>query len=797
MLFSNNVNDMYGIATCKHITEILLRNDREWFLKISTISWKDIDEFVSTTYSDAEVNGFSAIVLFMRDKLKMPAPQLDNFKRVFSSYIIDFQERFLPREYMVVPDAERAIRVTIQQSLRSRMRGARYTMSDSDWTQIFLDFRQFVTRNSSNLTYDPNSEGIIGYLVTSASFYVKNFPADIWKFLTSLGLNQEVEGADYGAIDYQEEDPFLHKDYENFNALAEDIYKVTDFMYRHGGEVYYDLFSRYKFKKVLEYEALIKKAISRAFKFSELRTPTRVIDVNFTVSKGRSPDADKYAMRKKEQRDRLLSYLDPLLEGRAGLSDLTSIIDRMLAANRAIPGKDKQPVFDTPSYSSKDKLTTDEKLERLFVGMVALRKFLDYLKSNQINVFSVSSAIFKDERLILRFDKFSRYMNSNFLDKTQELLSEEKYNGDFISNDQLYRELMKNNSSAVNSIPLKNIKDIIDNMMESSVAEKEPEVVNHFDHSVLGKAAQLYMLFFRSTNLSYLPGRYLAEEPVSKKLHHFLTSKGLMAQRSTGHWEIVRDLGFDKILDSIHLGDAEKVKLSLFFSTLSGGTGHEVYLSYFRSIGFITVFLKYIRELLSLTFRDGQDNQVVATSKFKVFLVINDNKILFTPPKNPTMYSQFSDILDRYGFDYYYSVEEDDSIVSDHLVGLYNTMYDIFSEVLDYARSLYYSVFVSYSEGLPLNYVEDHGLRESLKRAALQLYFLSDLDPNEFPEFTRFKNLSRIDDETGFIMKDGSFYKQFSELEGKFRYLHEKGYWVTLNSDGSAGTGRVTRKETF
>lgn len=789
MLFSDSAKYTHGLAIDKHIAEILVKDDYQAYKALE--GKKTLDSMMKYAEEIGEDDSFTVLTSYMLNVLNWDPPYVERLRREFSLFLVDFQEVYLPRDYLVVPEAENAVRNTIASYL---WRDWKVSITDSDWSQIFLALRQYVGQTACNFSYNEYEHQIIGWLVSSAGFFIKDFPNHILETLTSVGLNQEIEGKDFTAIDYQSEELSYAKDLEKFDLLASNIYKVSDFAYRHNSHVYYDLFSRYKFMKVRQHRDEIEKNLQRRFKFATLRTGTEFVDANFNIMRSSSDTAKL----KLTYRDQILHPLDKLIEGKAGLSELNNIFRDILRENAFVimkHRKDKAPLFDGDEYVSRDEYDTDTKLEFLYQGAIALKKFLVYLKENQIDVFSVPSKIFRDERYIPRFPTFKRYME--FLEQTEALIKEEPNNNELVSNDRVYADLMKQSSRVINNIPLKSIKDVIDNLTSYPEPEEEDEEdVNEFDENILHDAWKRYSIFTTSQNQGSLQGKYVAESSKSESIKTFIMGKGWLEQ-DVEFWLLpnpkITPEGF---FDALYKKNEEQVNRALLFRSLSREEGSHGFLGYFRSLEFIRVFLEYVRELLSVTYVTHDRQKVTASSQFKIFLIINENRELFNVVKKPSHYSEFSDLLDRYNFEYYVGEDTEERLLNDHLIKMYDLMYNGFGKFLDYIRHLHQTVFYTYSEGVVLDVKEDTAVKEVLKKIAVMLYHTaSPINKQQYPYFERLLNFSEVDEYTGFVMRDGSFYKEI--VNGNFRYVHESGNWVTLTGNNDYEVDRISPQDRF
>lgn len=767
MLFGSGSS--YSIDIMKHVAEILFKDD----IEVYELLHEEVSTGIEQALSDEGIeptSGFSAIVSFLELK-GIPSWKIEKFKKDLTKYLLSFNEEQLPYRYLEVPKAIQSVKNGIIAGLRRN--GFNIIIPEENWTELLLSFAEYVREYTRGNSYDAKSNGIIPLLYKATEYYTKDIPSSVIRNLTSVGMNQEAEGADYDSSDFQTEEMFLKSDYDRFDLLASNIYNVSDFLFRHNNQIYYDLFSRYKFAKVEEYAERLNRDLLKAFKRVKVYSNVRAVDVNFSIKGGRSNEAEFYAMSKLRERNKILAELDAFIEGRADLSDLNQTIANILSINEEIvqrtKGKDKKAVFDTEEYISRDKLSNDEKLERLFLGVVALKKLIDYLRENHINVFSVSSAIFRDQRLIKRFTKFSRYMD--LLQETKSLLDEEEMNQALLSNDDVYDDLIRGSANVINNIPLRSIKDVIDNRAEQTV-KKDTVIESVLDKPILERAKRKYDSFFKSS--AGLSGLYATHSVNVSKVLAFLLSNNIIISEG-GKWKVNATESIESFLAKVYRSE-ETAKFLSILSKIGKNTVEEQYLSFFRSFEFIRVFLEFISDLLNLTYVTKKGYPVEIHSKFKLFMAINEDKELFNIPSMPINYTQFSHILDRYGFEYYLSENDADiQSINIYLIKIYKLMYKEFEEFLSYISDLAERVYADYTSGV--SFSKSSGIPTgTLKTIGISLYQSPKLDFSDYPRFERFKYLSGVDEETGFIKKGKGLY--YEEDSMGIRYLHETGYWV-------------------
>lgn len=785
MLLTKMDNFMYGIGTCKSIAEIVYREDLAKLYTLVNTTVHEVTTFVRN--SDPGLNGFEGITLYMDKVIGLSSFELSKFKEDFSRYVSTFDERYLPREYLSVPVVEIELKKNITRGLRERYRKRDLKLTDSAWSRIYNSLRNYITEKSCNFKYEPESGGLIGFLINATnSFYMRSLPEDVRSLFESRGLNQEIAGSDTSAIDYQKDAMELTTNLDNFEDIARAIYRVSEFVYVHNNEVYYDLFSRYKFRLVESTGEEIKKRIMHRFKKAGSRTKVTITDSNLKVSEGRSITSIDFATKKKKAKDQILSPLDKFILGEVGLDSLEGIIDEMLRLNRFIihankNGAEKMPIFNDGTYKSKDKLNTDEKLEAIFMAATALVKLLKFFKKAHINPLSVPSDVFKDSKLLRgRFPTFQRYML--LLEETKKLILEEESEEDqnLVSNDRVYLDIMDKSGSVFKGIPLVSIKDAIANLSkprdESNDSSKE-----QVDKTRLAKARTTHELMLTYKNPEIFIGQVGLELSNHDVVKRYLLAKQFV-RNSLEYWEATPPFPFENFMRLIYSEEVDpRREVSLLMGSVSGEVGPDKYLGYLRTVEFIKTFLKIIRDILHLLHTDSSGKEVKIYNRFNLFRVINANKDLFTLRPSPKSYEDFSHILEKYGMEYYMGKDTDRVVFNEHLVKLYNVMYKQFNEALTYCNELYVEVFDNYSNGSITEKIEKTNIKPLLREIGVSLYHSTPRLSEEPDNFKKYKSLCSVDPDTGFLTRGGDF--SIIRANGMSYYVHESGNLVVIHGN--------------
>lgn len=780
MLFGKSKDVSYGLPVLKHIAEIIVGNDSDLYSTLRTVS---AGEIISTLKS-RNVQAQTAIQQ-LREYIKFLRPNDDAFIAWFDKQLtitlMQFNDFNLPYEYSKVPYVEKQLRAKLERDIRPFIGNRSANFSNADWSVIMHDFStNFLEKYSGDWTYDPATNGIVKFIVKAFSFYMKSKSSFLLSTFNTEGLNTEVEGTDYSRADYMTAEVTYFEDLVGFDRLAHNIYQVSNFMYRHNQRVYYDLFSRHKFKLVEKKYEKIVGILGNAFEYASIHVRPELLDVNFTVSSSRVGGPDKYAREKQKYRDEVLSFLDPLLEDKIGPKNLETVIKDMEEHNASIyfrtaHGKEQRPPLAYDTYNPKDGMkSNDDRLRTLIVGMCALRDFLKYCDRMHINVLKVPSAIFKNELLLRRFKTFKEYRE--LYPVVSELMQEasEHTRSDLMTNDQVYADIFSSHKlDSVRSIPLGNIKDAIQQYNSQRAAKiksvEEPLVqfsrlmpVLHKYERFIGKAkgekTGIPEAFARIYNIIVPP------------LKEHLNANGFLHSSNGIFWDVDPRFSLKSYVSSTW---NEGIYRALRVFIVEHKDERYELLSFLRSMDFIYKFLLYVAHMIKLLNKNnGLD------SELRLYLLVSKNIEGFTMPKHPKHNDEFSWFQETFGLEYYVPVGWELQDLNGQLLKLYNEMHAEFDILFKYLDELYRGKYANLSNSLKLVEQSPYEVPENLLgEASFSIYVAGDKSATEYENFKRFRNFCDKDsDKYGFLFRRGKMYKQLYMNE--WHYLHEWGYWV-------------------
>jgi hypothetical protein len=782
VLFGKSRNTSYSLPVLKHIAEIIVGNDSDLYNTLRTVS---AEEIVSTlksrnVFTESTFDQIREYVKYLRSEDDF----ISWFNKQLTMTMTTYNDFNLPYEYSKVKYVEKQLRAKLERDIRKYISNKRADFSDADWSVIMHDFStNFLEKYSDDWSYDASTNGIVPFIVKAFSFYMKSKSSFLTKIINTTGVNTNLDNSDFSRADYTTVEVTYFEDLVGFDKLAFDIYQVSNFMYRHNQRVFYDLFSRYKFKLAQRKFDEILAIYNNAFEYAGVYRKPSLVDINFQVSNGISMNTEKYAYTKAKDRDKILSLLDPLLRDEIGPQDLPVVIDNMMEQNKQIyidsRGGDQRPVFSYLDYNPKDGLNNDTRIKLLIVGMSSLRDLLKYLEKMNINVFRVPSDVFKDVLLTRRHKTFREYQELYTTIKELRSAEDENYQHELMTNDQFYDDIIASQKiSGVRAIPLVNIKDAIDqyNNKRQAIKSKVSDVI--FDpNRVAGSYQKLGRLTgnYKHDKFEFAESfRVVVEKIVPKLLKHVQDTKVLSTVNNI-FWKVDELFNFEEFVVE-NWGQAVYNGLSDFIYPYK--TDSDRFLSFLRSIDFITNFTKFVAKAIDLVAK----NKAVAT-ELKAFLIMSENIELFTMPIRPKHNDEFKWFQDNFSLSYYVPFGWELQDINSHLVKLYNKMHDEFSMLFRYLEELYSTMYAPLNDKFRLVEQNPYDLPESsFAEASFNIYRSGKPASSEFENFNRFRKLCDTD-KYGFLFRKGKLYKK--EHIGAWRYLHVYGYWIWFRNGKS------------
>jgi hypothetical protein len=779
VLFGKNKETSYGLPVIKHVAEIIVSDDPQLFDKLRVATADEITD----TLDKANVQTTTSIqqmVEYLR-AIGCSEERIVWFKKQLTLTLMTFKEFNLPYEYSKIAYMSVELRKKLERDVR-KITKVKAGFSDSDWSVIHSKFSKYVEDYScKGYEYDPGTNGIVGFLVNTFDFFLRSESDFVTSIMNTTGLNNEFEGSDYSRADYATVETVLAEDLENFDKLAGEIYQVSDFMYRHNNRVYYDIFSRYKFKKAKEKMERIQDIFSRVFEYAGLYRKPELVDINFTVESGKSTETYRYAYNKAHERDNLLSRLDPILEDKIDPDDLPKVIRDIEEFNTDIykrsRGKEGMPVLDYSDYKAKSKLSNDTRIMYMVLGMCALRDFLKYLRKMGVNVFGVPSAIFKDERMIRRFKTYKEYRE--LYSVVAELINgaDEEIYRTFMTNDEVYSQLMESNKAVVSNIPLDSIKDVLEQYTNKRTETAKRSVEEFISIAKLKPSNDLVQRFLGTVKNEPMQFpevyRLVADQVMPKVVKHLMENQMIRQSADGIYWEVDAKFSLKDYVEQTFSPAIYKEGVAPFVYPFK--TDAEIVLSFFRSFDFIQKFVTFVGK--SIEYLASKSKEV--GSDLRLYLLISEHIGLFKMPKTPTHNDQFEWLQKQCDLAYYMPKGSGMDDINGQLVQLYKIMYGQFSMLFSYLNELYN---IRYSPmNTSLNLVEQYPYEVSetlLGEVSFGIYREPKSEAEQFDNFRKFKNLC-VPDKYGFLFKKGMMYKK--NYFGAWRYLHEKGYWVMFD----------------
>jgi hypothetical protein len=794
MLFGLNRGLWYDLATIKHVAEIILCDDAVLYHKLINSNESEILKVLGDKGEDQ--SPVQQIVAYL-ENLGARYEKVEWFKRSLTLYLTKFKERDLVYEYLKVPYVEDQMRSRLNNSLRKRFR-ITTALSDADWSDVYTRFSQFVLNYSTGYAYLPFTNGIVGFLVNAFERqYLKYDSSYILELVNSRGMNQEYDDADYSRASYTTIDISFTEDLENFDMLATKVYKLSEFFYKHSGQVYYDIFSRYKFKKVSVIFDRIRGMLDQHFDYASLYSKPELIDINLTIKSSSAGDTEKLALSKKKERDSMISYLDGILDDRVGETDLSKLIKEIEDYNSSLYAqhgkKEQRVVLDIGEYKARLKLTNDERLARMISAMCALRDFIKYLQRVNVSVFMVPSAIFQNELLIRRFRSFKEYQTLYGI--VSELLEdEEDTTFNLVRNDEVYESLMKETRIVIGSIPLITIKDVLEDIDKRAEEAKAKSVAEEYISRAKLLQANEVVKRFRGASQSSM-GTFADKFPLANKVIYqptidHVVSNNLISQLTTSYWT-KKDKDFllhDFATKTIAINESMYNEFILKYMPKDFNRDTDV-LSFTRFYEFVHKFVAFVERSIGVL-----ASQII-TSDLRMYFFISEHSKLFNLPKNPSTYRDFEWVLDEMNINFYVEENQRFEDIEPHLISLYNLMYSEFSDLFHYLSDLYRTKYSPLTQNFNLVDQYMYEIPESeLIQVSFEIYMQEKTPVTGVENFDRFKAGCKPDPKTKFLFRNGEIYKR--RYVSGWKYLHEYGFWVYKFGD-QWQREPVTKNDTF
>lgn len=400
---------------------------------------------------------------------------------------------------------------------------------------VLNSFTEYVEKYSANGSYNPESGTPVNFLInTFQNFYRPK--GDVYNILNtksvldSVSKNNSLSLSDYMTTEHTED---LSIDFIN---LASKIGQSSYSLYNHngdGGIAYYDIFSWYRDMIADQLYKKYRPFLEKSLRGIDISRPTIMEEVEGTKR-------DKGGRRNK-----LCEVYYRTVSDGMNVSDIYSLYVEVaeksyeLCNHRNSSGgaSDGSTYYEWKELTSKSKTSNADKFKYDYEGFIALKTLVDFLNSPSnntgITIFNMPVAIFRDKRLIRRFNSFSEYiglysdvttlMNEVDIDSGRSVVVDVRrvWNNDSVF-DCLLRSLNNENIqnreilSKVFRTPLSLGGTVISNEKEAKAETLRKEIYNI--HRSWDDSQVLMPLEFKKERLHNDIGQYLTMQDKLKRV---------------------------------------------------------------------------------------------------------------------------------------------------------------------------------------------------------------------------------------------------------------------------------------
>lgn len=429
----------------KVIMEIVL--DRAGLLK----EYKD---FITVSSSSIPQNGsiLKSLISYMGSRYELSDLKLNELKNIFIDFMLTSNRRELIYEYSKITE----VRDYIVHKLKSH--NIKFNMEDVD-----IVHKSFIetTRKYYSNDYQFSSEMPLAYLRHCyKDFFVPNQGKELLREINKVGTSISVSDGEVSLTDKEEIVFEEVKEFTDFIRVAKNINEVSEDLYDHRREVYYDIFSRYKFNRLREIVSDLNSKFKKAFKDGSSFAKIIPIDINYQAD-----EQDDYRRDKMLAREKFLRVLDDTLKYSITpdrLKDMFKLAIEADSTNKSTKNAKRFFSSEESTVRSRKNKSNPKKFLDLVYAFTSLSELIKYSSSNNVNMFDIPSTIFRHEKYLKRFKSLTEYIELH--DSVVEMV-ETGYTPiyNLPSNDDMYDQLITNKLNKISSIRYVSIKSVLDN----------------------------------------------------------------------------------------------------------------------------------------------------------------------------------------------------------------------------------------------------------------------------------------------------------------------------------------------
>lgn len=228
--------------------------------------------------------------------------------------------------------------------------------------------------------------------------------SDFFKILNSRGQDRIVLGGDGKSLSSLSFIGVSLNDFSLDFSIRDVVYKIfkaSKEVYTHNNseKAFYDIFSRYRDKKLKESNAYSSLNSS----LSGCNVVKYVVSENFTYGKSKSGDFEGYRQKMVSREEYLRDFDKILVNGKVALEEIVAIYDSQLETSDRLPNRENKILYRTKDRNIRGKFKNGERFLIIYEGFVALAKLLKFIESPQntygVTLNSVNVQVFRDSRL--------------------------------------------------------------------------------------------------------------------------------------------------------------------------------------------------------------------------------------------------------------------------------------------------------------------------------------------------------------------------------------------------------------
>ena len=375
--------------------------------------------------------------------------------------------------------------------------------------QVCDMFTSNISHNNIEKNFMVSSQSALAYLTHYYNnFFVKSNSAEITKILYTkdfrMVLGDDKEVGDFS--NYIPKEVHFTEPLNNFKELAYDILTASSYLYKHGSEVYYDLWSRFKFSLVQKKFNELNVYVNKYFPTLRFSQCTLLIDANFKHHVN-----EKYRKGLFNCRESLLKLIWARLENNMTPLQYPICYEEVMEEDLQFPDKNGRRLFghdDNPPCRIPDS----DLFLKILKGLIAVKQLAAYCEREGINPLSIPSDIFQSQEVYVRVSSFKDYLYS--WRTSSNLLKQ--YNNQIQpvagvpTNDEVARDLLRNESrteyklSALAKLKFSSLKDLITQTAEQNTKYNLLNVNKPFATEEFRRIARAVNNKFKNNHINYL-----------------------------------------------------------------------------------------------------------------------------------------------------------------------------------------------------------------------------------------------------------------------------------------------------